>query len=68
MVVLDIALLRDLGHQQVIAHQEDHGVDLFGIQPQAPRHLLGQRRATLMMVVAVALADVVKYQGQEYQG
>ena len=66
-VVVDIALLGHLRHQQMIAHQKDDQVALFAVQREPAADLGGELRAEFVMVVAVALADIVKQQRQEDQ-
>ena len=63
--VVDVALLRHLRHHQMVAHEEHHQIGLLAIQSQAARDFGREQRAALVMVVAVALADIVQDQGEK---
>ena len=60
--VADIAFLRHVGHQQMIAHQPFHRLAFLGIQPQPGGNAAGHLRANDRMILGAALADVVQKQ------
>ena len=64
-VIVEVTLLRDLRHHQVIADEEHDQIDFLVVESEALRHFRRQARAALMMVVAVALADIVEQQREE---
>ena len=66
-LIVEVTFLRDLRHHQMVAHEEHDEIDFLVVQAEALRHFRGQARAALMMVVAVAFADVVQQQREEYQ-
>ena len=65
--IVNVALLRHLRHHQMVAHQEHHQVDFLAVEPQPAAYFGGQQGAALVMVVAVALADVVQQQREKHQ-
>ena len=66
-VIVKVTLLRDLGHHQMVADEEHDQVDFLAVQSKPLRHFRGQAGAALMMVMAVALADVVQQQRKEHE-
>ena len=51
----------------MVADEEHDQVDFLAVQSKPLRHFRGQAGAALMMVMAVALADVVQQQRKEHQ-
>src|SRR5216683_7810757 len=51
----------------MVAHQEYDQIDFLAVEAKTLGDFRGQARAALMMVMAVALADVVEKQGEEHQ-
>ena len=58
--IADIALLRHVGHQQVIAHQPFDGFTFFLCQPQTRRDPAGNLGAEDRMIFGAALADIMQ--------
>ena len=56
----DIAFLRHVGHQKVIAHQPFDGFAFLGIQTQTRGDLAGDLGAQNRMILGAAFADVVQ--------
>ena len=66
-MIVKVTFLRDLRHHQMVADQEHDQIDFLAVESKALRDFGGQAGAALVMVVAVALADVVQQQREEYQ-
>ncbi len=63
----EIAPRRDLGHQQVVAHEPGDDLAPFAVEPDAPHHAERDVGADLRVVTGKSLADVVEERTEQQE-